>query len=85
MRYFIFITTEGYTYQPSSYLSSEPDVENCQVLGFGEGEDEQNAFRNLADNNKWLLDSSFNEVIVYELKVPNSITQYYLAEERNNR
>ena len=33
MKSYIFITTEGFTYQPGSE-SPEPDVENCQVIGF---------------------------------------------------
>jgi hypothetical protein len=50
MNSYIFITTEGYTYQPGSE-SIEPDIENCQVIGFAHGVDEQNAFKNLIAEN----------------------------------
>lgn len=36
IRSYLFITTEGYTYQPNSE-SIEPDVENCQVIASAEG------------------------------------------------
>lgn len=43
MRHFIFLTQEGYTFQPNSE-SATPDIENLQVLGTASGADEQNAF-----------------------------------------
>ena len=33
MKNYIFITEEEVTYQPNS-TSPEPDIENCQVIGF---------------------------------------------------
>lgn len=33
MKHFVSITTEGFTFQPD-FESIEPDIENCQVLGF---------------------------------------------------
>lgn len=50
MKSFVFITTEGFTYQPDSQ-SSEPDIENCQVLGYGDGKNPQEAFNNCAGYN----------------------------------
>jgi hypothetical protein len=35
MKDFIFITFEGYTFQPNSN-SDIPDIENMQVVGFSE-------------------------------------------------
>jgi len=46
MSSYIFITTEGYTFQPVSE-SLEPDVENCQVMGFAQGINKKQAFKNL--------------------------------------
>ena len=66
MKSFIFITSEGYTYQPGSE-SAEPDIENCQVIGFSKGEDQEDAFRNLVLENEYLLDTNFNEIIGFEL------------------
>jgi len=66
MRYFIFITVEGYTYQPDSE-SVEPDVENSQVLGFGRGKDVDEAFKDFVSENTWLQETTFNDVIAYEL------------------
>jgi len=64
---YIFITTEGYTYQPGSE-AVEPDIENCQVLGFAKGDDADAAFRTLIKKNPYLLDTNFDEVVCLELK-----------------
>ena len=68
MREFIFLSTEGHTYQPKSE-SCEPDIENIQVIGIEAGKDEEEAFKNLLANNPWLLDTSFDEVAAYENKL----------------
>jgi hypothetical protein len=67
MNSYIFITTEGYTFQPGSE-SIEPDIENCQVIGFAKAKDEQDAFQNLVRENDYLLETTFDDVICYELK-----------------
>ena len=67
MKNYIFITEEGVTYQPNS-TSSEPDIENCQVIGFVKGNNEDEAFKNLKKENEYLLDTNFNEIICMELK-----------------
>ena len=67
MRNYIFITDEGYTYQPNSD-SPEPDIENCQVIGFARGNNEKEAFDNLIKENEYLLATKFNEIICMELK-----------------
>ena len=67
MKSYIFITTEGFTYQPGSE-SPEPDVENCQVIGFAQGIDPHHAFQNLIQQNDFLLKTTFDEVVCYELK-----------------
>lgn len=70
MKSYIFITTEGFTYQPNSE-SPEPDIENCQVVGFAEGKDLEEAFDNLIAENEYLLETSFDEIIGYELRHKN--------------
>lgn len=70
MRTFIFVTSEGSTYQPNSD-SSIPDVENMQVLGFATGANEEEALANLLDENNWLRESSFNNFVCFELEHPN--------------
>ena len=67
MNTYIFITAEGFTYQPGSEAIG-PDIENCQVIGFGQGGDEEEAFENLVKENKYLLETSFDEVFCMELK-----------------
>jgi len=67
MNNYIFITNEGVTYQPDS-TSTEPDIENCQVIGFAKGYNEKEAFKNLKKDNKYLLDTNFNEIICMELE-----------------
>lgn len=63
---YIFLTTEGSTYQPDSE-SCGPDVENVQMLGIAGGADQADAFRRLIGDNTWLLKTSFDEVFCYEL------------------
>jgi hypothetical protein len=67
MKAYIFITQEGVTYQPGG-SSEELDTDNCQVIGFSKGNDENEAFKNLIEENECLLDTSFDEVICFELK-----------------
>jgi hypothetical protein len=64
---YIFITTEGHTFQPNSD-TIEPDIENCQVIGFANGLNSQQAFENLIQDNSYLSQTTFNELICYELK-----------------
>lgn len=78
MRKFIFITSEGITFQPASE-SSEPDIDNCQVLGFGKGLDPENAFENMLNENSYLMGTSFDEVICFELKNEERI--YFSLQE----
>ncbi|NHV06282.1 MAG: hypothetical protein HA495_02975 [Thaumarchaeota archaeon] len=65
-RRFLFLTFEGVTY--SSPEETEPDVENLQVLGYAEGKNKEEAFENFLKENKWILETSFSEVICIEVK-----------------
>jgi len=82
MKSYIFITEEGSTYQPNS-LSPDPDIENCQVIGFAKGIDENEAFRNLVEEDEDLLDTNFSELICIELRNEEyyeSAKHFYLNE-----
>jgi len=74
MRNYIFVSGEGYTYQPNSE-SPEPDIENCQVIGFVKGNNENEAFDNMVKENAHLLATNFNEIVCMELKNEKYIEQ----------
>ena len=67
MKKFIFITDEGFTFQPGSE-DYEPDIENMQVIGFGEGNNVDDAVDNMIKENPYLKDTRFNKVIGIEVK-----------------
>lgn len=90
MNYYIFLTHEGYTYQPNSE-SDIPDIENLQVIGIAHGENEQEAFYNLINEREYLLSTSFDEIFCYRLAsdykisyAEFSIKYDYNFEESNN-
>ena len=83
MKAFIFLSEEGFTFLPKSE-SSDPDVENLQVIGFAIGDNEKEAFDNLVSDNRWLLDASFDGLICFELKninYWNSVKYFQLTED----
>ena len=66
MNSFIFLTSEGFTFQPN--LDAEtPDVENLQVIGFANGITPDAAFHTLLRNQAYLRETSFNEIFCYKL------------------
>lgn len=67
MKDFIFITFEGYTFQPNNE-SDIPDIENMQVIGFSKGLNSKEAFENLKIKSSYLKETNFNEIISIELK-----------------
>ena len=67
MNKYIFLTTEGYTYQPNSE-SIEPDCDNAQLIGIAEGINQEEAFENLLNKYDYLKESNFEEVYCYELE-----------------
>jgi hypothetical protein len=84
MKSYVFITTEGYTFQPESQ-SVEPDIENCQVIGLVQGIDANQAFENSIRENDYLLETSFDELICYELSEPDFRRGYfYLNDLKRN-
>jgi len=68
MKSYIFLTSEGYTYQPH-LESAEPDIDNLQVIGISEGNNSHMAFENLIKNNEYLLETTFDEIFCYELSM----------------
>ena len=85
MKIYIFLTSEGHTYQPDSE-SIEPDIDNLQVIGISEGSNSQMAFENLIKNREYLLETAFNEVFCYELSknFRDSVDFFLLDCERKN-
>ncbi len=63
---YIFINNEGCTFQPNSQ-SDILDIENMQVIGFAKGKDAIEALEQLKIDNPYLLDTSFDEIISFEL------------------
>ena len=82
MNSYIFITTEGYTFQQGSE-ASEPDIENCQVVGFAKGFNERQAFDNMIEENSYLLDTTFDEIQCFELKDNTPRHYFYVTEWQN--
>ena len=66
MREYIFLTTEGTTFQPDS-TSSEPDIENMQVIGFVGGDTVQDAVIRLVELNEYLANTNFDEIFAISL------------------
>ncbi|MDD5405485.1 MAG: hypothetical protein PHE73_00930 [Sulfurovaceae bacterium] len=66
MKNYIFITNEGFTFQPNSQ-SDIPDIENMQVIGFATGKDAVEAFEQLKIDNPYLFDTAFDEIMALEL------------------
>lgn len=76
---FLFVTSDGLTY--SSADLTEPDVDNFQVLGYGEGQNEEEAFNDFRGRAAWLNTTKFEQVISVEIK--HKIfegTHFYLKE-----
>jgi hypothetical protein len=66
MREYIFLTSEGTTFQPDS-TSSEPDIENMQVIGFAGGDTVQDAVIRLVELNEYLANTNFDEIFAIQL------------------
>lgn len=79
MNKYIFITSEGFTFQPYSD-SAEPDIENMQVIGFAQGKTAEAAIKDLIAKNTYLIETSFDEV--FAIRLENDYREYYSL--RNN-
>ena len=66
MNNYIFLTDEGYTFQPET--EAEPvEIENLQVIGTAKGTDANTAYRNLLAENPQLTETSFERIFCYQL------------------
>jgi hypothetical protein len=68
MNHYIFLTDEGYTFQPDSE-SELPEVENLQVIGFAKGINADEAYKNLLLENLYLEETSFEKIFCYQLDI----------------
>ncbi len=66
MNNYLFLTNEGYTYQPDSECI-EPDCENSQLIGIASGDTQEEAFKNLINEKEYLRQFNFNEIYCYKL------------------
>ncbi len=62
MKNYIFYKNEGLTKD-----NDGNDVENCQILGWVEGKNPQDAFQSLKKENQFILKLSFDSVLCQEL------------------
>jgi hypothetical protein len=66
MNTYIFLTDEGYTFQPET--GDEPlEIDNLQVIGFATGTDANTAYRNLLADNPHLQKTSFQRIFCYQM------------------
>ena len=79
MSEYIFLTTEGITFQPGSKCI-QTDIENLQVIGFSNGKTSKEAFKKMICENPHLLETNFNEIFSLEL-VDFSKRNYYFLKE----
>jgi len=61
MKTFIFITDEGFTFDPNN-----KKITNMQILGHGEGEDILEAFKYFKINQSYLSKFAFKKVVALE-------------------
>lgn len=80
MNKYIFLTNEGYTYESNSE-SVEPDNENAQVIGIVAGNNENEAFDKLLEENEDLKNSNFNEIYCYKLSTDFNIKYFYIKNK----
>ena len=83
MSKYIFLTTEGYTYQPNSE-SIELDCDNAQLIGIAEGINQEDAFKNLLDKYEYLKESKFEEIYCYQLNDNYENTRKVFCIEKDN-
>ena len=66
MHNYIFLTDEGYTFQPDSEANM-PNIENLQVIGFSSGSTANEAFENLVKTHAYLEETTFDNIFCYKL------------------
>jgi hypothetical protein len=61
VREYIFLTTEGYTYD-----SNHKEISNMQILGSAEGSDVLEAFKIFKQTHSYIKEYAFTEVIALQ-------------------
>lgn len=81
MNNYIFLTNDGYTFQPDSE-SIEPDCENAQLIGIAAGNTQEEAFNNLINEKEYLRELNFDEVYCYKLAkdYEENIRYFYIKD-----
>lgn len=69
MKKFMFYTTDGFTQDADG-----KDIENCQILGWGNGNDEKSALMDFNQNHSYLKEYNFKDISVVE--IVSEITAY---------
>lgn len=83
MNNYLFLTNDGYTYQLDSE-SIEPDCENAQLIGIESGNTQEDAFKNLINENEYLRQFNFNEIYCYKLAKDYEESKKYFYIKYNN-
>lgn len=66
MNSYIFLTDEGYTFQPET--ENEPVViDSLQTIGTARGTDAMDAYRNLLAENPQLQERKFEKIFCYQV------------------
>ena len=79
LKYFIFLTDEGYTFQTESdFVESEMD--NLQVLGFSEGLNINEAIEKFIQENEFLNELNFDNVLDFELTSDKVVQSFSLKD-----
>jgi hypothetical protein len=69
MNSYIFLTDEGYTFQPET--EDEPVViDSLQTIGTARGADAMDAYRNLLAANPHLQERKFEKIFCYQVDEP---------------
>ncbi len=83
MSEYIFLTTEGTTFQPNSHCI-QTDIENLQVVGFSRGKTSKEAIEKLIHDRPCLLETSFNEIFSMKLDDFSERGYYFLKKDEDN-
>lgn len=66
MNEYIFLTDEGYIFQPET--EAEPiEIDSLQMIGTAMGTDAMNAYRNLLADNPHLQEKRFEKIFCYQV------------------
>lgn len=81
---YIFLTKEGFTFQPDSKQFIEQNIENLQVIGFSNAKKPNLAFKKLIKENEYLLETNFDEIFCIRINDPTEKYYFSLNKERTN-